>query len=189
MYEEHEDFETPEDNKIIWRYMDFTKFIDILNREKLYFPRVDKLGDPFEGSLPIESIKRRNSTVEQIYPPEFFRYIVSQKEVPKALSKATKSLRRSYAISCWNMSEEESAALWQLYCSGQGGLSIRTTVRRLKKSFEREKRDIFIGKVQYINYLKDSIPMDNALYPFLYKRRSFMHEHELRAFVYSGELI
>lgn len=189
MYKQHKIFDTPENEREIWRYMDFPKFIDILIREELYFPRADKLGDPFEGSLPQASIEKRNLTFEKMYRPEFFKYIVPRKEAPKALSRATKSLRKFYAISCWNISEEESAALWQLYCSGQGGVAIQTTVGRIKQSFETEKRDIYIGKVKYINYVKGSIPLDNALYPFLFKRKSFEHEQELRAIVFSPDFV
>lgn len=189
MYKEHPVFETPEDSQKIWRYMDFTKFLDILDRSELFFPRADKLGDPFEGSLPKSSIEERNLTLEKTYRPEFFKYIVPKEEAPKALSRATKNLRKSYAISCWSMSEEESAALWQLYRSSQGGVAIQTTVGRLKKSFEREKRDIYIGEVKYINYVRDSIPINNALYPFLYKRESFKHEQELRAVIFSTNFV
>ncbi|MFC1988056.1 hypothetical protein ACFLVH_05935 [Chloroflexota bacterium] len=189
MYKKHEVFDTPEDSRKIWRYMDFTKFLDILDKLKLYFPRADKLGDPFEGSLPKSSIEERTSTLEETYRPEFFKYIVPKEQAPKALSRATKSFRKFYAISCWSMSEEESAALWQLHLSGQDGVAIQTTVGRLKNSFERETRDIYIGEVKYINYVRDSIPINNALYPFLFKRASFKHERELRAVIFSPNFI
>jgi len=34
----------------IWRYMDFTKFVSMLEEAGLFFARLDRLGDPFEGS-------------------------------------------------------------------------------------------------------------------------------------------
>ena len=36
----------------IWRYMNFTKFVSMLEHQALWFSRADKLGDPFEGSMP-----------------------------------------------------------------------------------------------------------------------------------------
>jgi hypothetical protein len=36
----------------IWRYMDFTKFISVLDTQTLFFSRIDLLGDKFEGSVP-----------------------------------------------------------------------------------------------------------------------------------------
>ena len=61
MYKEHNSFESIDDNKKIWRYMDFTKFIDILENEALFFTRSDRFEDKFEGTLPIanEVIKRK----------------------------------------------------------------------------------------------------------------------------------
>ena len=51
MYEEHPVFNPPPDDAILWRYMDFTKFVSLLEKQALFFARADKLGDSFEGSL------------------------------------------------------------------------------------------------------------------------------------------
>jgi hypothetical protein len=37
--------------------------------------------------------------------------------------------------------------------------------------------------VRYVDYEIDWIPESNALAPFLYKRKSFEHEHEVRALI------
>jgi uncharacterized FlgJ-related protein len=34
----------------IWRYMDLAKYLGILQRRSLFFPRAPLLSDPFEGS-------------------------------------------------------------------------------------------------------------------------------------------
>lgn len=59
MYKLHEAFNTPEERKKIWRYMDFTKFASMLEKKELFFARADKLGDPFEGSYPKENVQQR----------------------------------------------------------------------------------------------------------------------------------
>lgn len=38
MYEEHPLMTVPTDDTIIWRYMDFTKFVSMLHMGCLYFP-------------------------------------------------------------------------------------------------------------------------------------------------------
>ena len=75
MFKEHQDFKTPKDNSKIWRYMDFTKFIDMLDKSALFFTRVDKLGDPFEGSCPIEVVKLllKNINLQTDYLKGFFK--------------------------------------------------------------------------------------------------------------------
>jgi hypothetical protein len=47
-----ENLETP-----IWRYIDFAKFVGMLERRALHFSQLASLGDPFEGipsELPLE---------------------------------------------------------------------------------------------------------------------------------------
>lgn len=51
MYEEHPVFNPPSDDAVLWRYMDFTKFVSLLEKSALFFARADKLGDPFEGAF------------------------------------------------------------------------------------------------------------------------------------------
>jgi hypothetical protein len=48
--DEHESFPQPPDTRIrVWRYMDLAKFLWCLQHEALFFARLDRLGDPFEG--------------------------------------------------------------------------------------------------------------------------------------------
>ena len=50
MYKEHPTFIQPENEGIkVWRYMDFTKFVLLIDSRRLYFTRADKFDDPFEG--------------------------------------------------------------------------------------------------------------------------------------------
>ncbi len=51
MHKLHRDFELPENNPKIWRYMDFTKFMDMLDKESIFFTRSDKFDDKFEGRI------------------------------------------------------------------------------------------------------------------------------------------
>jgi hypothetical protein len=51
MYTSHPTvFKQPRDENIsVWRYMDLSKFIWMIQRKALFFCRSDSLGDPFEG--------------------------------------------------------------------------------------------------------------------------------------------
>src|SRR6478672_2892400 len=47
----HESFRLPTNKDVpIWRYMDLSKYLSMLDRRCLYFARATLLGDPFEGS-------------------------------------------------------------------------------------------------------------------------------------------
>jgi hypothetical protein len=43
----------PSDDAVIWRYMDFAKFVAMLQTESLFFNRADKFRDPLEGRFPM----------------------------------------------------------------------------------------------------------------------------------------
>ena len=53
---------------------------------------------------------------------------------------------------------------------------------KLQNSVEQQKRaiDLKIGEVNYIDYKTEYIPLNNNYFPFLYKRKSFQYENEVR---------
>jgi len=187
MYFDHPDFIQPDNEKIkIWRYMDFTKFVSILHTNTLFFSRADKLGDPFEGSLPKVCIDKLYSInlSECSYP--------QTEEELKNIGKYKRRKRREFVmqstVSCWNMSEVESAALWRLYLKSNEGIAIQTNLERFKKSFNVEEGDIYIGKINYIDYDKDYFNYETFSYDILlHKRLSFSYEQEIRAIVSSED--
>jgi len=147
MYKKHPDLVKPKKlNTIVWRYMDFTKFVSLLDKKALFFTRADKLGDPFEGSHPKANITLR----EKIYKSDM---------VPlEYISNIYKLLREFTVVNCWHISGCESAAMWQLYLKSNEGIAIQSTFKRLRDSFRDEKHDIFIGKVQSVSYTHLTLP-------------------------------
>ncbi len=174
MYKEHPIFEKPKnENAKIWRYMDFTKFVSLLDKSALFFSRADRLGDPFEGSYPKANVKLR---------PEIYKGKIPPNEL-RDLSQFNKLFIKFTAINCWHLSEYESAAMWKLYLKSNEGIAIQSTFKGLKDCFKHGEEDIFIGRVKYIDYEKAWLPEGNTLYPFVHKRKSFEHEQELRAII------
>jgi hypothetical protein len=155
----------------IWRYINLTKFLDLIRTSELYFARADKLNDPFEGSWPLGAIKRRRA-----------RYVDSEKTF-EWLSRGF--LSGSY-LNCWHMSEYESAAMWNLYLNASEGIAIRSTCKRFIDALRLSTENVYIAEVRYIDYRTDDFEQelqDNSLTPLVYKRRSFEHEKELRAII------
>ena len=176
MYQEHRKFRQPDDENIkVWRYMDFTKFVSLINTQKLYFSRADKFNDPFEGSWPLKNIELR----EKLYKG---RTISGQKMSNDEVSKMIESYKLHNAINCWHANEYESSAMWNLYLKCDEGVAIQTTYKRLKTSIiDNEK--VFLGNVRYIDYETESIYQFSNLEPFFHKRKCFEHEREVRAIV------
>lgn len=89
---------------------------------------------------------------------------------------------------CWHMNESESAAMWRLYARTEEAICIQSTYKRLRESLNeapvKERGQLFLGTVEYIDYEGECLPDDNQLHYLVYKRRSFEHERELRALVW-----
>ncbi|MDO8159612.1 hypothetical protein FKQ51_20090 [Bacillus toyonensis] len=180
MYKPHRDFELPKNNPKIWRYMDFTKFMDMLDKESIFFTRSDKFDDKFEGTYPIlNKVIRKHLYTNQLHdlnPEEQEKVVESFDDFEEKF----KFFRRFILINCWHVNEYESAAMWNLYLKNEEGIAIQSNVERLKKSFERPQETVHIGKVEYIDYNNAVIPEGRLYIPFMNKRKSFEHEHELR---------
>lgn len=165
----------PPSDAILWRYMDFTKFVALLEMRALFFARADKLNDPFEGSFPQKNIEKRYANLH----PEFEEAILS---FPSLMSEFWTQLTRFTLVNCWHESNHESEAMWKLYASANGGLAIKTHFDSFVKSFITNE-NIHIGRIQYVDYDTDMIPENDPLSPYLHKRKSFEHEQEVRAIV------
>ena len=168
MYKLHPACVTPPPGAVLWRYIDFMKFVSLLERKALFFAKASQLGDPFEGSLA-------QSTAVEIQRMGLVN--------PEDLHDDLRQHRDRHLVNCWHEGAYESAAMWRLY--GQQ-IAIRTTSDRLCRSFICEN-DIHVGKVSYVDYETAQISFSNLFNLYLHKRRSFEHEREVRAMAYVKE--
>jgi hypothetical protein len=171
----------PNDAKL-WRYLDLSRFLDLVTQKVLYFSRLREFDDKWEGVITQEQAEswfalqtewglKNGGNVEQ-----------TSKEIKQALIKTNDHFR----VSCWHQNEAESVAMWKLYTRGSGGVAIQTTSERLATSLTSEVM-LLRGKVQYIDRAR---PLNaNILFPSFSeqliadafrKRLSFRHENEVR---------
>jgi hypothetical protein len=161
--------------------MDLPRFISLLDRKGLYFARADKLGDSHEGSLPQRNVRWREAERDVRtggVPMQWAPGLSGESELTKI------TLRTSF-VSCWNLAEDENAALWNLY-----GKAVAITSRydALRDSLRNEE-EVYIGSVTYLDYRRDMIdPRATGLAPLVHKRQYFENERELRAVIVNGAL-
>jgi hypothetical protein len=156
----------PEDpNTIVWKYLDLSKFVDLLLYQKLFMSRSDKFEDQYEGTFSeptFEEIRKLSTN-----NPDFLDFY--------------KTHRKNVVISSWHINEYESFAMWQIFTQKNEGLAIQSTLGRIQKALEPETNfKQHIGSVNYIDYKKEYIPFGNTFFPFLFKRKSFQYEREIR---------
>ena len=166
MYLNNPNIKLPEDpNTIVWKYLDLSKFLDLLMSQKLFMSRSDKFEDQYEGTFSEPTFEEiRKLSIDN---PDFLNYY--------------KSHREKVAISSWHINEYESFAMWQIFTQNSKGLAIQSTIGRLQNALQPETNfDQHIGEVNYIDYKKEYIPFDDMFFPFLFKRKSFQYEREVR---------
>ena len=61
MFVSHPQLTEPDDNQKLWRYMDFSKFLAILETKSLHMAALTSFSDPFEGQPPKTVIERFTS--------------------------------------------------------------------------------------------------------------------------------
>lgn len=173
----HSGFVLPAATTIIWRYMTLARFLELVRSRRLFFCRASKLEDRFEGSIP----RVVNATLETWSAQYPFMDASDQMRNERIKN------RDMFAINCWHVSDYESLAMWNQY-GGTEGVAIRSSVERLTRALTRRlQRDdhlwheIYVGRVNYIDYAVDEFPRGDPLAPFIYKRKCYEHEKELRA--------
>jgi hypothetical protein len=169
----HPVFPPPDNPDVrIWRYMDFAKYAAMLESGGLFFSRADLLGDPFEGARSRANYTRR----QEVYGAEAPGVMLSG----DYMASLFQGQRQWTLVNCWHMGDHESAAMWRLYARSNQAVAVQSTFNRLHFVLPE---DAFVGPVCYIDYEQDWVPEGNALAPFVCKRKSFEHEHELRAVI------
>jgi len=157
-------------NTKIWRYMDFTKFLSLLEDSSLYFTRSDRFEDVYEGSTPhanaemLESVYAGTEAIHNL----------------KAWTDLMTWTRKWTYINCWHMNKGESYAMWKLYAQTGEAIAIQSTYQRLRRNLPVEAN---VGIVSYKNYDIEVIDDCDTFERYLHKRESFAHEQELRAVI------
>lgn len=197
-FKEHPEFNPPEQQDAkIWRYMDLAKFISVLDTNSLYFSRLDQLSrlDPFEGyytdlnlafeNIPFSDMPDEWKESSGINNEEIYASII---EINKHSREMVKNHRSVTFVNSWHIKEHESAAMWKVYLSNNEGIAIQSTYNNFTAALERyEDFEVHVGRINYIDYESEAIPMGNTLSPFIYKRKSFEYEDELRALIWTPQ--
>lgn len=178
------------DTTKIWKYMDLWKFLSIIERKELYFTRIDKLQDNYEGTISEVSYWRNIALTKGFVLT--YAQDCSIEETEKLIEreigyckedfKYKNTLeRKMYCVNCWHISDVESYAFWSIYSNKNEGIAIQSTIGRFKNSIKYDG-GINIGEVEYIDYNQESSG-NSMLQQFFKKRKEYAYEKEIRAVV------
>jgi hypothetical protein len=182
--QDHPTFKKPKDPGVkAWRYMSLAKFLWMLQKRALYFSRSDLMGDPYEGHYSrITAMSEESFIAAQMTDPLFATWgeEVHRRNFRKLLSNVPHE-RTNLFVNCWHMNDYESPAMWNLYAARHDSICIQSTFRKLQRSLSAH---VFLGTVEYIDYNKEYISIEDAFQYIVHKRKSFEHERELRAVIW-----
>ena len=150
----------------VWRYMDLAKFVSMLSTKTLFLCRSDRFEDSHEGS--ITALMKRVNDESLDIPQDAF----------EQLGSFRRAVKEAAFVSCWQLSEAESYAMWQMYCKSTQGLAIQTTYGALRDSLPDGK--FHLRPVRYIDFQTEGFPQSNYYYPFFHKRIEYRDEKEVR---------
>jgi hypothetical protein len=184
--------QAPHDQLIV-KYMSWKKFRDLVTQSALYFRRIDKFEDTYEGTIPLAVWSLNNAVIREWYD----------------------RCKEEVFVSCWNMDEEETPEMWREYAEGYGvriasaasslvaelsyppvpplppydqrivEMAQRTGVT-IAEVDERPQDSFVVGRIRYINF--DNVDVHELLdegpsnvVPAFRKRAGYVRENEFRA--------
>lgn len=193
MYWWWDSYKRPSTDEVLWRFMDFPKFVAMLKDGALYFARSDLLGDRFEGARGIASREAewrefsleyfrhgyRNPPDGHAPPPEEEIEKEAQRLYQDTQRVFMSDIRSTY-VNCWHHNDVESEALWKLYCPGEAaGVCVRTTFAALDAAIPTGQ-GVKFGHVQYLNFKKQFAGTYDRIF---WKKKSLSHEAEVRGII------
>lgn len=166
----------PEVDAVLWRFMNFKKFIMLLKTQSVFFARPSAFDDSFEGAFTKKAYELHKNSIEE----KKLKYPFSNVSISQ-YARAKDSIY----ISCWHQSPHESDAMWRLYGQENESIAIKTTVRKVTDSLANNIgcTPMYVAQVQYIDYNENLGFLGcspTRIEPWLYKRINFEYEKEVR---------
>ncbi|MDR3563504.1 MAG: hypothetical protein P4N59_19005 [Negativicutes bacterium] len=180
----HPDILSPSDDTPLWRYMDFTKFVALLDKQALYFCRGDILKDldPYEGSYTKGEIEFLDAQAQMLFKgkPEVQYQVFSELNRRNSMT-----MLGMVFVNCWHANYYESIAMWRVFTAANTGIAIKTDYNSLNNSLSGVSKDIFAGVVQYIDHYGNIVQnaAGQGFIPITRKNLAYQYEQEVRLMI------
>lgn len=174
-------------SKRVWRYLSFPGLVSLLETTALHFSDVSTFEDKYDGIFNCLSdddhydITKEGKIVKVDPSAMNFSAAENSARIKELISRLHRLILRSTGVSCWRIDEQESHAMWRVFLKSDEGVAIETDLTNLMNAVSPGEYQLSVGKIKYIDYTKEKVPIDNHLRnAFFYKNRYFEHEKELR---------
>lgn len=163
-----------EGSQKLWRYMDLSKFISLLEKEALWLARADTFRDKHEGRFPDDM----RLAIEEA----FKSFDTSNDSRVKDADDFQDFIQKNTFISCWHKNFDENMVMWEIYGRDNNAVAIQTTVKELADSIDGSGfrgHSLILKSVSYQRPVEISgvLPYEEC---FFVKRPHFIFEQEVR---------
>jgi hypothetical protein len=167
------------DNTIIWRYLTLEKFFSLLINKELYFSKISRLDDKYEGSRPPKYRFMNSIAFLGGFSPKYSKskqlYEQNRLEMLQLQTDAYNTL-----VNCWTMEIAESYALWDIYAGSNSGIAIKSTIGQLKKAIINNNYLINIKEVDYHSIENGKFDLHRLV---SWKTKFYIFEKEVRLYI------
>jgi hypothetical protein len=163
-----------EESQKLWRYMDLSKFVSLIETNALWMARVDTFRDQHEGRFPDDMRK----IIEKLYE----KFELPEVTVVKDADDFQDYLRKNTFISCWHKNFDENMVMWEIHGRDTNALAIQTTVDDMRNNINTSNLDGHSLKLKNVIYknadeITEVLPYEECIF---IKRPHFSFEQEVR---------
>jgi hypothetical protein len=163
----------------VWHYMDFWKFVSLIQKRAIYLCRGDNLQDKFEGTYSNRQIHSMNEWFKDIDEPIRVEWEEEER----------RNNRKKAFINCWCISDVDLDLMWKAYTTADIGVALRSTIRKLQSACDKaiELWPLDICQVKYFDHEKgQNINYWGAPNVFMHKDHHFRLDNEIRIIHYAN---
>lgn len=132
------------DNLVLWKYISFEKFINMINFNKLFLRRLDKFEDKFEGTVPSFALS----------------YMKGEEKTIALAKKIYEARRKLRFVDCWTIfNGKESYAMWKVY-SSPFGVALETSSKQLAGALPK---DAYLIRIKYFDFKDENSATINSI--------------------------
>ena len=128
--------EPPNLDAVIWRFVNMTKFVDLISTGELYFCRADLFKDKSEGLPPDNYFPFPN-----MHPLD----VVDRQKIDDSIG-CLAQFREAFYVNCWHLLRRETWGMWDNY--GEDGVAICSRYDLLKSALNAMPDRAYLGLVR-----------------------------------------
>jgi hypothetical protein len=168
VYEEDWPYKSIPDSELLWRYIDFFKFKDLVETSTLYLARPDKFTDPFEGRLSpgnANELSKSDAAFRDLYR------IADSRDEPYS-----ETHRKLVFILCWHRNTREIRRMWDAYTKSPNSVAITTSGKAIQRF---TSPSLLKSAVKYVPIDRPRTEFDHSSL-FFFKPTEYSFEREFR---------